>query len=82
MSEENNSPAVDEVPQELKELQQALSDLAQYRNAVTLSSFPGGQAEAVSKLRAFLKETYEQVLNQFNNHPYVIDMKAKEAKQV
>jgi hypothetical protein len=82
MSEENNAPVVDEVPQELKELQQALSDLAQYRNAVTLSSFPGGQAEAVNKLRNFLKETYEQVLNQFNEHPYVIDMKAKDAKPV
>jgi hypothetical protein len=82
MSEENNPVVVDEVPQELKELQVALSDLAQYRNAVTLSSFPGGQAEAVNKLRGFLKETYEQVLNQFNDHPYVINMKAKEAKPV
>ena len=81
MSEDNNV-VEQEVPQELKELQMALSDLAQYRNAVTLSSFPGGQAEAVNKLRNFLKETYEQVLNQFDNHPYVIDMKAKEAKQV
>jgi hypothetical protein len=82
MSEENNAPIVDEVPQELKELQIALSDLAQYRNAVTLSSFPGGQADAVKKLRDFLKETYEQVFKQFNDHPYVIDMKAREAKQV
>ena len=82
MSEQNESQesSIPEVPQEVKELQQALSDLAGYRNVVTLGMFPGAKSDDLKKLRDFLKTTYEQVLNQFNEHPYVIEIKARDAK--
>lgn len=79
--QETQPEVVEEVPNEVREMQKALSDLASYRNAVTLGSFPGAHVEATHKLRNFLKEAYEQVFNQFNAHPYVIMIKERESKK-
>jgi hypothetical protein len=71
-SVQENTPVVDEIPQEVKDLHKAMTDMAAYRNAVTQGMFPGVHAESVAKLREYLKSAYEQVFKQFNEHPHVV----------
>ena len=73
MSENNE----DTRPQEVKDLQKALEDIHSYKNVVALGTFPGRNSVEVSKLLAFLNETFKQVEAKFMAHPFIQDMIAK-----
>jgi lipid A disaccharide synthetase len=74
MSEENNQDAR---PQDVKDLQKAIEDIHAYKNVVALGVFPGRNASEVSRLSAFLSETYKQLEAKFMEHPYIQDLIAK-----
>lgn len=81
MSEENQAPEVPSIPQEVLDLQKTVGELSTYRTAFGVATFPGSQVEAATNLRNFLNETYQQVLKQFNEHPYVVKVRADAAKR-
>jgi hypothetical protein len=72
-----------DIPDEVKELQAALGDLSAYRTVMKSVMVPGGMAEPTTRLQKFIEETYQQVLKQFNEHPYVVKARkdAEEAAQ-
>jgi hypothetical protein len=67
---ENNAPASLEKPQELLDLEKAVVDLNAYNSAVRAGSFPGTHAQAVTGLLSFLKQTFQQLEEQYRNHPF------------
>lgn len=74
-----NAPTSSEVPpKEVIDLQNTLQDISIYRNVIDLGQWEGKYAEHVTKLRTFLTTVYDQVFKQFDNHPFVLDFKAKQ----
>ena len=72
-----NDQELSDVPEQVIELQKACGELNAMHKAALNAAFPGSYAEAGGKLIKHLKAEYDQVLNQFNNHPYVLDARAK-----
>lgn len=66
-----------EVPQDVKDLQENLTNLNSFHKVVLSGTFTGAQSKTTAKLVEFLHDLYKQTLNQFEEHPYVIEMKAK-----
>lgn len=76
--EENQTP----VPEEVMQMQTVLQDLNQYRSSVLACQVPGGHATSIAKLIEFLTASYKQILNKYNEHPYIKEaQKAFEAEQ-
>lgn len=85
MSLEQSPPTGDEqleIPQDIQDLQKAIADFAAFRTLVQYGTFTGAQSKNVVKLVEFLSDSYRQVLKQFEEHPWVIDQKAKHAQQL
>lgn len=78
MSEQQAPVPAIEIPSEVQSLQQQLQAFNDMHRATVNGMFPGAASEAVSGLKAHLKECYGQIFTQFDNHPWVLEQKAKE----
>lgn len=80
MSEQKNDlvpTALPEVPEDVINLQKTLDEFNTYHKTVLSGTFAGAQSKNVAKLVEHLHSMYKQVLAQLEEHPYVIEMKAK-----
>jgi hypothetical protein len=81
MSEINSELLSSEKPSELLEIEKAVMDLNAYHNAVRTGTFAGNQAQAVVGLLGFLKQTFQQLEEQYRNHPFIQNEMEKARKQ-
>jgi hypothetical protein len=86
MSEENGtnvpaSPEENNKPSELLEIEKAVMDLNAFHSAVKSGSFPGSHAQSVVGLLSFLKQTFQQLEEQYRNHPYIQEEMRKAQEQ-
>lgn len=66
-----DTPA-NQVPKEVTELQTFLNDINRQRSALLKGTFPGNAVADIAKLETFLQVSYKQVLNQLEEHPFVV----------
>ena len=66
------------IPEDVQQLQTFLQDVVKQRNALQSGTFSGKVAQDIAKLDDFLRVSYQQVFNQYNNHPFIVEMKKKQ----
>jgi hypothetical protein len=82
MSEESNQEVVlPEVPADVVELQKTLGELNAFHKAALHATYSGAHTKAAADLIKFLFESYNQVLKQFDQHPFVVSERAKVSKE-
>lgn len=76
----SNDQQLTDIPQEVKELQAALGDFAAFRTILRAAMIPGNMSEPMTKFQKFIEDGYKQLLDKFNEHPYVIQAR-KDAEE-
>jgi hypothetical protein len=60
-----------EKPQDVVNMEKALKELNDYRNALNAATFPGKEVINAGKLQNFIKDSYDQLLDKLKNHEWV-----------
>jgi hypothetical protein len=70
-----------EKPAEVLELEKILADLSNYRALLKQGMYPGNASKILVQFQDFITSTYNQVLAQYNETPYIKSLLARKKKQ-
>jgi len=66
-----------EPPKDIQEIHKSLAELAEFRMLLVRGTWTGKDAEMFTKCSGFLNSLYQQMLEQFQSHPYYVEHIAK-----